>query len=53
MGAQIDRSDAEGMQRVRDAVIKGLRIDPDDADLLRYLDVLDGKISDELSNSER
>gem|GEM_PF-6247202 len=53
MGAQIDRSDAEGMQRVRDAVSKGLRIDPDDADLLRYLDVLDGKISDELSNSER
>ena len=42
MGAQIDREDTESMQRVRDAVNKGLRIDPDDKDLKKYLSMLDG-----------
>ena len=48
MGAQIDSSDTESMQRVREAVAKGLAIDPDDADLLKYLDILNGKNSEDL-----
>ena len=49
MGAQIESSDTEGMQRVRDAVNKGLAIDPQDRDLLKYLDMLDGKNAEGLT----
>ncbi|MBR4927897.1 MAG: hypothetical protein IKZ63_00175 [Oscillospiraceae bacterium] len=52
MGAQVDRDDRESMQRVREAVEKGLRIDPDDKDLLRYRDIIDNKFSDQLHEKE-
>ena len=52
MGAQVDRNDVEGMQRVREAVNKGLAIDPDDRDLLRYRDVIDNKFSDQIREKE-
>ena len=43
MGAQIDESDEESRKSLKEIIVKGLRLDPADQDLLKYLKWFNGE----------